>query len=253
MLQHKDQTGRRAQYPPALHSGAFPILEVMTNARIERFWSRVVRSDADACWLWTGRNRTTFGYGLMQGSIEYRKYGLMSHRISFALATGREPVGSVLHRCDEPLCCNPAHLYEGTAADNAADMRSRGRYRRGVGVMYSAADRARAIKLRRRGWKIAAIAADVGCYWQTVSRWLSDAGITLRGKDASRGHLPAAPLPRQDQMPLSRRSQHRAAAMASSRLVQTERVAAGAPSVAPGVGLARALGASLAGEGGEHG
>jgi hypothetical protein len=78
----------------------------------------------DECWPWTGlRNRT--GYGQLKGT-KYR--GRLSHCISWIIHNGPLPEGMrVLHRCDNPPCCNPKHLFIGTQADNVADMVAKGR------------------------------------------------------------------------------------------------------------------------------
>jgi len=87
-----------------------------TQAFKDRFWSRVVRSEG--CWEWTGAN--VRGYGQISVGGRRRVY---AHRASFELAHGPVPANKmVLHRCDNPPCCNPAHLYAGTAQDNTNDM-----------------------------------------------------------------------------------------------------------------------------------
>jgi hypothetical protein len=54
-----------------------------------------------------------------------------SHRAAWKLTHGPIPDGlQVLHRCDNPPCCNPAHLFLGTQQDNIADMHKKGRYRK---------------------------------------------------------------------------------------------------------------------------
>jgi hypothetical protein len=95
---------------------------------IARFWSRVTRGSADACWLWTAKAKYRFGYGALRvdGRSAY------AHRVAFEIANGAIPAGKhVLHRCDVPGCCNPSHLYLGSDAENAADRVSRGRQRKG--------------------------------------------------------------------------------------------------------------------------
>lgn len=80
-----------------------------------------------ACWLWTGP-RDRKGYGRL--SRGRRGEGMVSaHRAAWELAHGPIPAGMfVCHRCDNPPCCNPAHLFVGTASDNNRDMREKGRY-----------------------------------------------------------------------------------------------------------------------------
>ena len=88
----------------------------------KRFWGFVEK--ADGCWLWRGE-RTTTGYG----QFRYGHAGRMkAHRFSFLIANGFVPEVFVLHKCDNPLCVNPDHLYEGVAKDNSQDMVSRLRH-----------------------------------------------------------------------------------------------------------------------------
>jgi hypothetical protein len=89
-----------------------------------RFWHKVDRSNgADGCWNWTVGGHD-FGYG--EFIIGGRK--VRSHRWSYELAHGPIPQGLfVCHKCDNPKCCNPAHLFLGEAIDNILDMKSKGR------------------------------------------------------------------------------------------------------------------------------
>jgi hypothetical protein len=93
----------------------------------ELFWQHVITVDGDACWGWTGS--ISRGYGNVR--VKKRHYG--AHRISWEIHFGAIPPGlSVLHKCDNPSCCNPAHLFIGTQADNMRDMKEKGRARWGT-------------------------------------------------------------------------------------------------------------------------
>jgi hypothetical protein len=91
----------------------------------DRFWSYVDKSAGpDGCWPWLGADDGRRGYGKFKlASYESAR----THRIAYALANGVGPILDVLHRCDNPPCCNPAHLFEGDHNANMADMVSKGR------------------------------------------------------------------------------------------------------------------------------
>lgn len=92
----------------------------------KRFWESLDTSQD--CWLWTGAKGPK-GYGHIVVDTRHT----YAHRYSYELANGPIPEGKmVLHKCDNRLCCNPSHLYVGTAADNTADMVRRGRCTSGL-------------------------------------------------------------------------------------------------------------------------
>jgi hypothetical protein len=97
----------------------------------DRFWSKVDQSGGpDACWEWTA-SRHQQGYGVFGYKGKVQK----AHRVAYAFAknNGELPANKVLHSCDNPPCCNPDHLWEGTQQDNMDDMKRKGR-RKGIGV-----------------------------------------------------------------------------------------------------------------------
>lgn len=90
----------------------------------DRFWLKVDRRGPDECWRWLAA-KDPRGYGRVgtdPGAIA------LSHRVAYALTHGELPNDKfVCHRCDNPPCCNPGHLFLGTCLDNNRDMYAKGR------------------------------------------------------------------------------------------------------------------------------
>jgi hypothetical protein len=103
------------------------VVEVQTQpAPVEsRFWSKVAKTPA--CWVWTA-SRDDSGYGRLKVGGK-RGIAKRAHRLAWELLRGPIPDGlCVLHRCDNPPCVNPAHLFLGTKRDNTLDATAKGRH-----------------------------------------------------------------------------------------------------------------------------
>ena len=152
---------------------------------MDRFWSKVDKRRDDECWPWKA-GRLHFGHGAY--TVKHGKQD-RSHRIAWTLTNGPIPNGlCVLHRCDNPPCCNPAHLFLGTKTDNAKDRDSKNRQARGlrsgrhtmphrnpVGERNGRAKINASIveeikELRAAGLTLVSIAADYGISASNVSR-----------------------------------------------------------------------------------
>jgi hypothetical protein len=108
---------------------------------VVRFEGYCMPEPNSGCWLWTGTTNRG-GYGVF--SFSRAKSGVAAHRASWMIHKGEIPGGLwVLHKCDNPACVNPDHLFLGTAKDNTADMMRKGRWRAPVVINRARGDRHR--------------------------------------------------------------------------------------------------------------
>lgn len=96
----------------------------LTPEQESRFWVKVDKTNA--CWYWTGAKNNR-GYGNVRIASKY----LLAHRVSYAIAYGIPDDMNVLHKCDNPACVRPNHLFLGTHQDNMDDMVAKGRAKAG--------------------------------------------------------------------------------------------------------------------------
>lgn len=139
------QSGRAPDLESGHGAGSNPATQTylpeLTQKQVRRFWSRVDR-EGD-CWEWRGYVHSG-GYG----RISFFRRSYEAHRVAYALTKG-DPLGQcVCHRCDNPTCVNPAHLFLGTRDDNNQDMVRKDRHARGEkhGAARLTADDVRAIR-----------------------------------------------------------------------------------------------------------
>ena len=102
---------------------------MITDSMIERFESKFTKGEADDCWEWEATKHGR-GYGYFYTSPYYSQRKMdFAHRFSYHLYNGIKPTekDSVCHKCDNPKCVNPNHLFLGTHTDNMRDMVNKGR------------------------------------------------------------------------------------------------------------------------------
>lgn len=96
---------------------------MLSDADNKRFWSKVSMKEPTGCWEWQGAC-SGFGHG------RFKLHGVLvsPHRIAYEMAYGPLLNGQwVLHRCDNPRCVNPFHLFEGDRSANMQDCAAKGR------------------------------------------------------------------------------------------------------------------------------
>lgn len=111
------------------------MLELLSprNKLLGEFWSRVRMGQGHECWNWIGA-KTGDGFGTLK---VHKRRSSAAHRVAWALANKQEP-GELLvcHSCNNPLCCNPAHLFRASRAEWMAKQvvtgRARGRFSKPV-------------------------------------------------------------------------------------------------------------------------
>lgn len=136
----------------------------------ERFWAKVDRSGgADACWRWAAYLDPR-GYGAFATNHSKMRG---AHRVAWELTFG--PIRGeldVLHRCDNPACVNPTHLFLGNHQANMDDRNHKGRHAHGESHGKAKLTEPKVIELRRlrgEGWSFGMLAIRYGITSQAAS------------------------------------------------------------------------------------
>lgn len=128
---------------------------------MQRFWDKVLKAGKDECWPWVG-NRTDREYGVFWVDGK----NVRAHRYVLILEKGEpsDPALFALHSCDNPPCCNPAHLRWGTSQDNSDDMVLRKRSPRGErsgSAKITEEIASKILKMRVEGFKVDEISSSL--------------------------------------------------------------------------------------------
>ena len=111
---HPDYSARKAGKP------TMPITE--------RLLSKVVLNKSSGCWEWQGYTRNGYGRTTIGSRKDGTRHTISVHRLAYITWVGEIPQGfEVCHKCDNPCCINPEHLFVGTRQDNIDDRERKGR------------------------------------------------------------------------------------------------------------------------------
>lgn len=165
-IQHIGNANQSAKATRQMNTKIIPQLEEKDKAR---FWVKIQRGRANKCWEWKA-GTDECGYG----KFRLLRSSYTAHRIVYQLTHGVIPEGMcVCHKCDNPPCCNPKHLWLGTFEENMLDKhrKKRGRCLRGE-LHYKARLSEKKVKvirvLLKRGVSIVEIARRFGVGKSTI-------------------------------------------------------------------------------------
>ena len=141
-----------------------PLTFAQLKAKAVVFWSKVIRGKG--CWSWTGGSSGKYG----QFSVSHHQFG--PHRAALSLKLGRLVKGMTCHKCGNPKCCRPSHLYEDNSKMNAADAIRHGTKPHGekvFGAKLKATDVLKIRKARLAGKPLQELASHFGVSISTIS------------------------------------------------------------------------------------
>ena len=138
----------------------------LTEKQMSRFWKKVDVKGKQECWEWRGA-LSQRGYG----HVCIDKKDLKAHRVSYAIANGDPGEFFVCHKCDNPKCVNPCHLFLGTHDDNMRDAWTKNRLTGGKPNRHlSDEDKQIAVEMFTSGKTVRQISTTLRVHRQTIQR-----------------------------------------------------------------------------------
>ena len=111
------------------HTKSCGCLRIARESLFKRFWNKVLIGDG--CWEWIGARQKDWHGRVSVWNEDGTMHNEVTSRAAWFLTTGKWPELQVLHRCDNPVCVRPSHLFEGTQQDNIQDCIDKGRFHGG--------------------------------------------------------------------------------------------------------------------------
>jgi hypothetical protein len=156
---------RYPTFPKALKRSAY------SQKHCDLFWKKVGISDADACWPWLA-HVDEHGYGRFTVRDTPPRG---AHRVAFVLTKSDLKHGEmVCHKCDNPICCNPCHLFAGSQKENLHDMMAKLRHSFGEKNGNSKFTEADVAAIRREYAAGGTSHAKLGIKWGCSRKWIQE-------------------------------------------------------------------------------
>jgi hypothetical protein len=153
-----------------MHVNDIPVLPNYQSV-LKKFEDKFTRRGQRSCWPWHA-TRTAKGYG----RVNIQRTYFLAHRVAYVLYKGPIPDGvgfhgtCLLHRCDNPECVNPNHMFFGTVEENNNDMARKNRSAYGVRANTAKLDDEKVRAIRTSSATVASIARMYGVGWSCVHK-----------------------------------------------------------------------------------